>query len=100
MIKGFSNNTNICLKTGNNEATTDLYEWGDGEEELWVCEAHFTESWYEKPPSEYSVDDITVCHKCGEPFEKIKEHPGSDETGLYEPTCDCEHLEDIQLSVG
>lgn len=76
--------------------SVELYEYSDGDEELWVCEAHFAESMYTKPPSEYDVNDMLFCRKCGKNFEKIDSN-GSDR---YQPVCDCEHLENVEVLVG
>lgn len=44
--------------------------------------------------------DLLKCLQCGESFEKKEDYPGGETAGLWEPACDCQNLENMQISIG
>lgn len=50
--------------------------------------------------SDSVLDELLKCLKCGQEFEKIEDYPGGENAGLWEPACDCQNLENMQLSIG
>lgn len=67
--------SNSCTK----EPSIDLYEYGDTEDELWLCEGHFTQTMNgTTPPSE--MDGIWVM--SGGVADKLEEITDEDERSV------------------